>query len=250
MTYFMKPTIRTKYIIAVFGSTNNADDATLTNAEKIGAEVANAGCILLTGGTGSKSNTVKDCAIGGAEGARNNEVSGWWIGVSPHAQTLTCDINDGLLCIINTNLSNKRNFLEGCLCDAAIAFDGGDGTVSEVISCLSMQKPVALIGEWEIDYPLNDPKTINKMVEKSFGRFNEKPTNDTSLDHLLVKDKIIKNLTSLPSYTYYSMKDATDTPHLIVKNLLEQLEGFSGEFPALPLYNKVKAQYDAWVNLL
>lgn len=80
--------------------------------------------ILLTGGEGAANESVKENAIRGA-------LSKNWIGVTRSGRMAFCEGAD--FCVIHTNLGNVRNYLEACLCDAAIVLPGGKGTKSEAI---------------------------------------------------------------------------------------------------------------------
>jgi predicted Rossmann-fold nucleotide-binding protein len=41
---------------------------------------------------------------------------------------------------------HRRNYAEACICDGAIAFEGGDGTISEVLFALQLGHPVIVVG--------------------------------------------------------------------------------------------------------
>src|SRR5437870_1715227 len=104
-----------KAIIAVFGPSKNSlkeipenKERILTIAENLWTLIARGDCILLTGGVGPEGDTVKARAIGGA-------IPHAWIGVSSGDHRTTEPKGH----VIPTNLGDKRNFLEACLCDAA-----------------------------------------------------------------------------------------------------------------------------------
>ncbi|WP_353646191.1 hypothetical protein [Mesorhizobium sp. WSM2239] len=129
-------------IVAVFGSKKF-----VSHARSIGEKVSNADAILLTGGDGVDDGSVKNAAIKGAKTA-----GGRWIGVHRHAY------NDGSRdpslkeekagLILEPGLGHRRNYLEACLCDVAIALKGGKGTVSEIFACVFLRKPVILVA-WD-----------------------------------------------------------------------------------------------------
>ncbi|NKK70072.1 hypothetical protein GFM13_06635 [Rhizobium leguminosarum bv. viciae] len=129
-------------IVAVFGSKDFR-----SHAASLGGQIARAGAILLTGGDGRDDGSVKNAAISGAKAA-----GGRWIGVHRHTR------DDGLLdptlkrqktgLILRPGLGHRRNFLEACLCDVAIALKGGKGTVSEVAACVFLSRPVILVA-WD-----------------------------------------------------------------------------------------------------
>src|SRR5262245_18631791 len=115
---------RTKAIIAVFGS---GETASLPLAEEIGFIIAKRKQILLTGGREPGEKPVKKRAIKGLLRAD----SSWpWIGVDRGASS-PAPLSFGSGFVIDTDLGHRRNYLEACLCDAAIGLKGGDGTSSE-----------------------------------------------------------------------------------------------------------------------
>ena len=137
---------RSRAIIAIFGST---ESWAITLAEGLGAEVAQRGGIVLSGGTGPGKEAVKESAI---KGAGNHP----WIGVDPNGPIGVEKNGAGL--IVHTGLGHKRNYLEAHLCDAAVAIKGDDGTVSEATFALSLGRPVALAGSgWTTDRFVDDP---------------------------------------------------------------------------------------------
>jgi uncharacterized protein (TIGR00725 family) len=121
---------RTKVIIAVFGGD---DPDAVDRARKLGALIAGRSHILLTGGTRPGTNPVRESAILGAG-------SSPWVGVGRANKIDAAELDRGF--VIYTDLGHKRNYLEACLCDAAIGLTGGDGTVSEVTFSLALQRPV------------------------------------------------------------------------------------------------------------
>jgi uncharacterized protein (TIGR00725 family) len=242
-------------IIAVFGST---DKETLELATFIGSAIARRRAIVLTGGAGSSGNTVKERAIAGAEAARSENYLGPWIGVSRDAPKPSFHSHDKS-CVIKTDLKHKRNFLEACLCDAAIALEGGDGTLSEVTFCLSLQKPVVLIGKWKAEYPLNKAETLKKLVDIAFNRVGRDRSGNATLDELLNEKTILTNLQVAPLVANdYPMPKKPDRPKVAEDavgdafSFLEQSRetGLKGTFPQLEGYKNVKADYDSWLRLV
>ncbi len=141
---------RTKNIIGVFGG----DDAkAVTFAKRLGTIIADRKQILLTGGKGTGTKTVKDSAIDGVG-------SSPWRGVDRPKmipENAGCYEN-GAGFVIVSDLDHKWNYLEAALCDAAIGLEGKEGTYSEVVCALSLRRPVALIGNsWDEKWPV-DPR--------------------------------------------------------------------------------------------
>lgn len=245
-------------IIAVFGS-NKAN--TLELAQSIGGEIARQNCILLTGGTSSSGKAVKEKAIAGAEEARREDFVAPWIGVARDKNRQDSDpAADGRSFVIHPGFDHKRNYIEACFCDAAIALEGGEGTVSEVTFCLSLQKPVVLVGNnWAKDYPLassEKDKTLDKLVKEAFNRVGRERSRNSTLDQLLTEKTIRDNLTkSLPAYKYSPIPPNPNWPNeatQIVKCVYDFLKysGLKGAFPSLAgkEYQNMKAKYDSWLG--
>jgi uncharacterized protein (TIGR00725 family) len=240
-------------IIAVFGSTV---EETLALATLIGSAIVKRRGILLTGGVSSNGNAVKERAIAGAKAARSETCLGSWIGVARDATKPSFAPSESS-CVIHTDLGHKRNFLEACLCDAAIALEGGKGTRSEVTFCLSLQKPVVLIGKWKAEYPLNKPETLEKLVDKAFNLVGRGPSGNSTLDELLNEKRILTNLQVAPLVCNdYPMPKKPDQPKVAEDavgdafSFLEQFRetGFKGIFPGIKGYENVKADYDSWLR--
>ena len=135
---------RTKRIIAVFGGHKVGDDV-LNFAEDLGRAVAARQQILLTGGSGpgaKRPKTVKNRAIDGA-------IPESWVGVERMERPEpSIPMPPRGLSITLPELDNRRNYVEALMCDGAIAVEGGPGTISEIMSSLSLGRPVALAGDY------------------------------------------------------------------------------------------------------
>src|SRR5689334_12351814 len=102
------------HIIAVFGGTTESAAA---DAQALGMAIANeTEWIVLTGGgkPSSTSNKVKERALYGPSQKDHR-----WIGVLQAHDDLPEE--GGLDFVFRTPLGHKRNYLEACLCDGAIA---------------------------------------------------------------------------------------------------------------------------------
>lgn len=223
----------------------------------IGSAIAKKRGVLLTGGDSSSGKAVKERAIAGAEAVRGEGFLGPWIGVSRGASRPSFRADDDKSFVIQTDLNHKRNYLEACLCDAAIAFEGGKGTVSEVTFCLSLQKPVVLIGNWQSKYPLEKPETLKKLVREAFDRVGRDSSGDSMLNELLSEGPILTKLQEfLPTYKYHPMPKELDRPRsseeavedvfIFLKPLPDT--GFKGAFLELERYKSDKAECDSWLR--
>jgi uncharacterized protein (TIGR00725 family) len=134
-------------IVAVFGGNAVGRDV-LQLAARVGASIAEHGAIVLTGGDGRSRGEVKQEAIAGARRR------GSWIGVlNGRGGAARYETTErGFL--LDARMGHQRNLLEAALCDAAVVLEGGDGTVSELVGCLCLHKPVLLVGEsWAGTWP-------------------------------------------------------------------------------------------------
>ena len=83
--------VRTQPIIAVFGSSSDNSEETLSLADRFGQAISAHGAILLTGGTGPADEPVKNRAIKGALKLS----TGCWVGVDRHARLSRLSAGDG-----------------------------------------------------------------------------------------------------------------------------------------------------------
>jgi uncharacterized protein (TIGR00725 family) len=118
-----------RVISVIGGSDSNQDNLDL--AERVGAEIARRGVVLVCGGLGG----VMEAACRGAK----NE-GGRTVGILPtdskeHA-------NEYVDIAIPTGLGYARNFLVAKTGDAVIAIDGSAGTLSEIAIAWFSDKPV------------------------------------------------------------------------------------------------------------
>jgi uncharacterized protein (TIGR00725 family) len=128
---------RTPYV-AVVGP-GQASSAELHAAEEVGAGLADAGAVVVTGGLGG----VMEAACRGARSRRGRTV-----GILPGEDR---DAANGWVEIaIATGLGELRNGLVVRAADALVAIGGGHGTLSEVALALKLGRPVVGLGTWEV----------------------------------------------------------------------------------------------------
>jgi uncharacterized protein (TIGR00725 family) len=128
---------RTPYV-AVVGPGEASPDELLA-AEEIGAGLAAAGAVVVTGGLGG----VMEAACRGARSRR-----GGTIGILPGEDR---DAANGWVEVaIATGLGELRNGLVVRAADALVAVGGGHGTLSEVALALKLGRPVVGLGTWEV----------------------------------------------------------------------------------------------------
>ncbi len=230
---------RTKAIIAIFGG--NDDDA-VNRAKALGGLLAKRFHILLTGGTKPGSQSVKESAIAGVGPSS-------WIGVERADRIDTAKPGNGF--IIYTDLGHKRNYLEACLCDAAIGLSGGDGTVSEVTFSLALQRPVVFVGDdWKRDGSLDDSgraTVLKSMVSRTFNRVGRTPSGKPDFDALVNESVIQQALTQLPPYIYLDSSKSSEDAVNWIEDILKTRKK-AGHFPILEDYKPVISEFDAWLS--
>src|SRR3954471_16837230 len=127
----------TPYVAVVGAST--ATPAEEAIAEEVGAGLAGAGAVVVTGGLGG----VMEAACRGARSRRGRTV-----GLLPGEDR---DAANGWVEIaIATGLGELRNGLVVRAADAVVAVGGGHGTLSEVALALKLGRPVVGLGTWEV----------------------------------------------------------------------------------------------------
>jgi uncharacterized protein (TIGR00725 family) len=128
---------RTAYV-AVVGP-GDASAPELQTAEEVGAGLAAAGAVVVTGGLGG----VMEAAC---RGARSRH--GATVGILPGEDR---DAANGWVQVaIATGLGELRNGLVVRAADVVVAIGGGHGTLSEVALALKLGRPVVGLGTWDV----------------------------------------------------------------------------------------------------
>jgi uncharacterized protein (TIGR00725 family) len=125
--------------IAVVGS-GEADDQQAWLAEEVGAALAEAGAVLVTGGLGG----VMEAACRGAKSRR-----GRTLGLLPGTDRAAA--NGWVDIAVTTGLGELRNGLIVRSADAVVAIGGGSGTLSEIAFALKTGTPVIGLSTWDIE---------------------------------------------------------------------------------------------------
>jgi uncharacterized protein (TIGR00725 family) len=128
---------RTPYV-AVVGP-GDASPQELQAAEEVGAGLADAGAVVVTGGLGG----VMEAACRGARSRRGHTV-----GILPGDDREAA--NGWVEIAIATGMGELRNALVVRASDALVAIGGGHGTLSEVALALKLGRPVVGLGTWEV----------------------------------------------------------------------------------------------------
>jgi uncharacterized protein (TIGR00725 family) len=128
---------RTPYV-AVVGP-GDASARELEAAEEVGAQLAAAGAVVVTGGLGG----VMEAAC---RGARSRH--GTTLGILPGDDR---DAANGWVQVaVATGMGELRNGLVVRAADALVAIGGGHGTLSEVALALKLGRPVVGLGTWAV----------------------------------------------------------------------------------------------------
>ena len=125
------------YVAVVGASTATAAEAEL--AEAVGAGLAAAGVVVVTGGLGG----VMEAACRGARSVR-----GTALGLLPGTDRSVA--NGWVSIAIATGLQELRNGLIVRTSDAVVGIGGGAGTLTELGFALKLRKPVVGLGTWEL----------------------------------------------------------------------------------------------------
>ena len=136
-------------VIGVIGA-GESDDSVSETAREVGRLLAEAGCILITGGLGG----VMAAASEGAAGA-----GGLVVGIVPGADPASA--NPHVALAVATGMGDARNAIIANTADAFVAVSGSYGTLSEIAFALGRGKRVVSLGSWEFDpavEPARDPE--------------------------------------------------------------------------------------------
>jgi predicted Rossmann-fold nucleotide-binding protein len=250
--------VRSKRIIAVFGSNKPNPEPAVDNdymekllelAEQLGHSIAANHDITLTGGTGPAEEPVKNRALLGA----NNNPESLWIGVDRQAEPPTAK-EQGRGFLITSNLDHQRNYLEASMCDAAICLDGGAGTLSEIVCALSLQRPVALVGDhWARTFNLNiNPgEAMEAAILSTTELFRTRAPNQ--LDPALIGEDALRHrliIEALGDFNYFQATtpaaDIVEWINSVVPIIPNQDP--PGGFPPAPEHQAVAVAYNNWLQ--
>jgi uncharacterized protein (TIGR00725 family) len=107
-----------------------------------GKAVAEAGCILLTGGELRESDEVKDAAMLGAASARTTGSTARLVGIIPSDVTEWDESVEKALFLRTGLKHNFRNVINGLTPDVLVVFGGSRGTLAEAAFALAARKPL------------------------------------------------------------------------------------------------------------
>ena len=144
-------------VIAVIGQGSAAPE-TDRQACEVGRLLAEAGCVVVTGGLGG----VMAAASLGA-----HQAGGLVVGVLPGGSSE--DANPYVGIAIATGMGDARNAILANTADAFVAVGGGHGTLSEIAFALKRGKRVVSLGSWDVDPAVVTVSTPEEAVRQVLG---------------------------------------------------------------------------------
>jgi hypothetical protein len=145
-------------VIAVIGA-GEADASTLENAHQVGRRLAQAGCVVLTGGLGG----VMEAASAGAR-----EAGGRVLAIVPGSSP--DEANSYVEIAVASGLGDARNALIANTAEGFVAVGGSYGTLSEIAFALKRDKPVVSLGSWELGLPVESARDPEEAVRTLLSR--------------------------------------------------------------------------------
>ena len=248
---------RSKPIIAIFGGTSLTEAHRF--AEWAGEALAERAALVLTGGTGTllppdkskrhEVRPIKESALVGAVSAVS-PLRRRWIGVA-RSDRPNAEINEefgGF--VIATDLGHSRNYLEACLCDAALVLPGGEGTESEAMFTRACEKPVLFVGSKPGDKARVETST---RIDAARRYVDADSVHDPWLERSLSKEAFLHGLAASPEPVYLDLPQNSEqqraTAIQAVKQVLDLLGASrTGMFPPLARYDDVCSTYMAWLS--
>jgi hypothetical protein len=127
----------TRYVAVIGGTVTDAEaDAA---AERVGALLAEAGVVVVTGGR-------EGIAAAASRGAF--DAGGLTVGILPSRDR--AEANPWVHVAVPTGLGELRNALVVMDADAVIAFPGAYGTLIELGFALHTDRPIVIVGDWPL----------------------------------------------------------------------------------------------------
>jgi uncharacterized protein (TIGR00725 family) len=238
---------RRRPVLAVFGS---SEPDTLEPAESVGREIANRGATLLTGGMRPGCETVKERAIRGAESAGGHAR---WVGV-PGTEAAEGDaVRTDTSLVVPLGYGDRRNCVEAFMCDAAIAFRGRHGTVSEVAFCLAFGRPVVLVGfgPGGTQFPVEDDAAARaRYVREARGPVPAPVARAEGIDRLIAAAYDVLSQPVIEQHVEHFAVDAPAGAIVAAAWRAATAVGLRGGFPDLPERARAAFTYRSWLDRL
>jgi uncharacterized protein (TIGR00725 family) len=139
-------------MLAVIGA-GECDAATAELAREVGRRIAEAGCVVVTGGLGG----VMEAASQGA-----SDAGGLVVGILPGERA--SDANPYVSVAIASGMGDARNTILANSADGFVAVGGSYGTLSEIAFALKRAKRVVSLGSWDVDPAVVRAETPEEAV--------------------------------------------------------------------------------------
>lgn len=137
--------------------------------------------------------------------------------------------------------------------DSAICLEGGDGTKSELASCLLLRRPIALVGDgWKKDCDLDGNKSgaLAALITATIKTF--KMTGAHKLEpHQVGETAIRDGLSDVVSpYAYFSASASEEEILDWIQSMLPPVGAFPGSFPQnVADHADIERDYSAWLKV-
>lgn len=195
-----------KPIVAVFGG-SSYDAWAVERSREVGACLAARQVIVLTGaGAGDGDDSVKGAAIAGVGTSA-------WIGVDRSKSPKAVRCGSGF--VLSPAINHKRNYVEACICQAAICLPGGHGTRSEATCALALQRPVAFWGdEWEAladELRENPSAATADLARSTVSVFRDSPSGGEEIDKGCSNIALQSSLETLPPHRFFRTEESAES---------------------------------------
>ncbi len=148
----MSPAPKRFRVLAVIG-TGSSDPETDAAAREVGRLLAEAGCVVITGG-------LEGVMAAASRGA--HEAGGLVIGVLPGSSPN--EANAYVSVAVASGMGDARNSVLANTAEAFIAVGGAYGTLSEIALALKRGKRVVGLGSWDVDPAVLKASTPEEAV--------------------------------------------------------------------------------------
>jgi len=225
-----------KPVIAIFGTSDESYKhyaASVALAETTAAALASK-VVILSGASGTGDRGVKGAAARGAG-------SSYRIGIDQKGRTNRLSSSKTIF-QLSTDLGNGRNFLEACVCDAALCFPGEHGTTSEAVFALYLKRPVVFIGpEWPATFLVGGLKALAGAAVALAGQGN---TDAFAMELSKVADALESH--PLARVSFLALEERAAKIAAVVLALLG--DDRSGTFPTIDSYAEEQRKFVAWLK--
>ena len=148
----VQPTPDRARVVAVIGA-GTCDSATEERAREVGQRLAEAGCVVVSGGLGG----VMQAASRGAA-----QAGGLVIGIVPGSDPAAA--NPHVTVSVASGMGDARNAILANTAEVFVALGGSYGTLSEIAFALKRHKRVVSLGSWDVDPAIERAETPEEAV--------------------------------------------------------------------------------------